>query len=429
MRRFFLWLAVGIPLIAGAAPLDTLRVSRTECEAIFLRENLSLVAERLQISQAEAMLLQAKLWPNPSFTVDQVNLWATQAQTGGNEIIPRLGPIRKNTEFGVGLEQLILTAGKRRKLMAIEEVNIDKAKQFFEDLVRNLKYEFRNELTQLQYLQFSRGIYINQLSSVNRLTLAYQRQVTQGNVARGEFIRLRALELEIAKKINEVNQQVNESQRDLKTLMHLPATTFLEITPDGYNRDRSLIAALSVTELVETARASRSDLKLASLDVASIQKQYAYERALRTPNLTFKSAYDRAGNAMPNFVGFGIGLDLPVFNRNQGNVHYARIGTQRAETLLRQKTLSVENELILAYDNLLHAVQFADRIEPEYEATLDDLLTAYTKNFASRDISLLEYLDFMQAYLENKKIILESEKDVNERVEELNYAAGTEVLK
>jgi outer membrane protein, heavy metal efflux system len=49
---------------------DTLKISREQCEAVFLKENLLLIAEKLNISQAEAMVLQAKLWPNPSLTIE-----------------------------------------------------------------------------------------------------------------------------------------------------------------------------------------------------------------------------------------------------------------------------------------------------------------------------------------------------------------------
>ncbi|RME18937.1 MAG: hypothetical protein D6799_02310, partial [Bacteroidetes bacterium] len=61
---------------------DTLKLSREQCEAIFLKENLLLLAEKLEISKAEAIKLQASLWPNPNITLDEINLWTTQKQLG-----------------------------------------------------------------------------------------------------------------------------------------------------------------------------------------------------------------------------------------------------------------------------------------------------------------------------------------------------------
>jgi cobalt-zinc-cadmium efflux system outer membrane protein len=413
----------------SAKAQDTLKLNREQAEAVFLKENLLLIAEKLNISQSEAMVMQAKLWPNPSFTFDQVNFWATDAQTGGQEVIPSLGGIRPNQQFGFGIEQLIQTAGKRKKLVALEQIAVEKSNQYFEDLLRNLKIEFRNQLTKLQYLQFSKNIYQNQLNSIKQLTQAYKKQVEQGNVPQGEYIRLKALELEIAKNINELNKEVNEAQKELKLLMRLPATTQLEITDEGYLKNTEQFRQLALNDIIEQAKTHRPDYKIAQLEEIYFNKLYAYEKAQRVSNLTLSSAYDRGGNAMLDFVGFGVTMDIPFFNRNQGNIKYAQIGIEQSKILYEQKTLSIENEIVFSFQNLSNAITFLEEIELDYETTLDGLLTSYTKNFTDRNISMLEYLDFLEAYLENKKIILEAGKDVNEKAEELNYSVGMDLIK
>src|SRR5690554_5789482 len=72
---------------------DTLKVSRAESEAIVLKENLLLIAQKLEISQAETMVLQARRWPNPTVQIDEVNLWATPRQLNvfGDELQGRNG--------------------------------------------------------------------------------------------------------------------------------------------------------------------------------------------------------------------------------------------------------------------------------------------------------------------------------------------------
>lgn len=424
---FFLFI-----LSFSAKGQDVLKLSREECEAVFLEKNLLLMAEKMQISQAEAAVLQARLWPNPTFEIDEVNLWASEKQLAvfGDELQGfNGGDFGKNQQLGFSFEQLIFTAGKRRKSVELEQVSVDKSKQYFENLLRNLKTEFRNQLTQLQYLQFNREIYQNQLTSIKQLTQAYQRQVEFGNIGRDEFIRLKALELEMAKNINELNAQINASQKELKLLMRLPSTTQLEITEEGYLKDLQQLEAWGLEELIARAKENRPDLRIAQLDQNYYDRLFAYEKAQRVPDLTLKVGYDRGGNFMYNFVGFGLAIDLPFFNRNQGNIKYAQIGREHSDLLFQQANLEVESEIVLAYQNLLNAAAFVDEIEPDYESVLDQLLESYTKNFSDRNISMLEYLDFLDAYLENKKIILEAGKEVNEKVEELNYSVGTDLFK
>lgn len=415
--------------LLSANAQDTLTLSREQSEAIFLNENLLLISERLNIPKAEAMVFQAKLWPNPSFTFDQVNLWATDSQTGGQEVIPPLGGIRANQQFAFGIDQLILTAGKRKKLMALEHVSVDKSKQYFEDLLRNLKVEFRNQLTQLQYLQFNRSIYQNQLNSVKKLTYAYKRQVEQGNVPQGEYIRLKALELEIAKNLNDLNKDVNEAQKELKLLMRLPSETQLKLSDEDYLKNTDQFKLLVLNDVIEQAKSNRPDYKIAQLEELYYNKLYDYERAQRIPDLTLGVAYDRGGNALLDFVGFGLSIDLPFFNRNQGNIKHAKIGIEQSKILNQQVTLSLENEIVMSFQNLSNSIDFLETIEPDFETKIDDLLKSYTKNFTERNISLLEYLDFLDAYLENKKIILEAGKHVNETAEEFNYSVGIDIIK
>lgn len=129
---------------------DTLKLSRQQCEAIFLKENLLLIAEKLKVPQAEAMVLQAKLWPNPTVSLDEINLWATQKQLSVfNQELPGFngGNFGRNQQVSFSIEQLILTAGKRKKLMALEQVNVDKSKQYFEDLLRHLSGNHIAEIT------------------------------------------------------------------------------------------------------------------------------------------------------------------------------------------------------------------------------------------------------------------------------------------
>ena len=428
VRFIIIYIAV---LPFGSQAQDTLKLNRQECEAIFLKENLLLIAEKLQISQAEAMVIQAKLWPNPSVSLDEVNLWATQQQLGVfGEELPAFGngSLGKNQQISFSVEQLILTAGKRGKLVALEQVNVEKYQQYFQDLLRNLKAEFRQQMTKLQFLQSNVRIYQNQLSSVRQLTMAYLRQVDQGNVPRGEYIRLKALELEIARQINQVNLDINDCQKELKMLMRLPYSTHLVITDDEFLRDINPYRALTLDNLIEQAKLSRPDFKISDLDQSYYSKLYNYQKAFRTPDLTLKGGYDRGGNFMFNFVGFGLAVDLPVFNRNQGYIQHARIGMDYAKTMYQQMELTVENEIAKAFRDLSMAIRFLSDIEPGYENTLDDLLNSYTRNFINRNVSMLEYLDFLDAYLENKRIILEADRDVNDKIEELVYAVGSELF-
>jgi len=406
-------------------------LSRQEAEALFLDQNLDLLAEKLEIPKAEAAVLQAKLWPNPTFSVDEVNFWALPGQIEplGEELPPLFGNFGKHFQFSFGLEQLIQTAGKRKKLMAVEQVTADKAYGYLEDLLRNLKIEFRNLLTELQFLQFQDRIYQDQIDEIQELTSAFQRQVDLGHISRSELVRLRALELQFAKYGQEIRKEINETQKELKILMRLSSDSHLVISDEDYLVDPSQIRELNLSELLESARESRPDLKLASLDEKYYERLFDYEKAQRTPDINLKVGYDRGGGILYNFIGFGVDIELPLFNKNQGNIEAARIGVVQSQFKYDHKMETIENELVLAYRNLLEALDFYESIDMEYETALEEVLSGYIRSFQDRNISLLEFIDFIEAYIENKEIILEAGKDLHFKAEELNYSLGMDVIK
>ncbi|ULT26786.1 hypothetical protein KUH03_08125 [Sphingobacterium sp. E70] len=86
-------------------------LQKSEIEQVFLTHNLSLMAQRFQMKQAEAAVLQAKLWPNPKISIGEVNLW----KNSSSEELPALmGNYGRYQQVEMELEQTIELAGKKK---------------------------------------------------------------------------------------------------------------------------------------------------------------------------------------------------------------------------------------------------------------------------------------------------------------------------
>ncbi|MFG4003528.1 hypothetical protein B0A67_18630 [Flavobacterium aquidurense] len=427
MKRILLSLLVIVShkSVAQIATInDTIVLSRTQAEALFLEKNISLISEKLNIDIADAQLIQAKLWPNPTLSVGEINLWHNATA----EQLPALwGNFGKTSQVNAELEQLIQTAGKRKKLIAMEKVGVDIAKEYFKAFLRNLKVEFRGKLTELQYTQEQQAVYKKQLSSMQILLKAYSNQVAQGNIGRGEYIRLKASELQFLKEISDLRKENNSLQKELKILMNLPGTSYIKLTQDGFVPNNKNLDNINLVNLIASAVENRPDMKVIKLGNDYNDNKYKYEKAMRTPDLTLGLTYDRGSSTMVDFVGVGFALDLPFFNRNQGNIKAAKIAIAQGKLLTEEKTISVQSEVLQAYEDLMVTKKLYDSVEANYESDLDKLLESYRKNFMQRNTSMLEFLDFVDAYLDNKSILLNSKKDLNKNLEELRYISGQEI--
>lgn len=408
----------------GAVAKDTLAVSRAEAETIFLKNNLRLLSERLNIDQAEAQVIQAKLWPNPRLEVGEVNLWSNAT---AEQLPPISGNWGKTSEVTVGLEQLVYTAGKRKKMVAMEKVGVEIAQEYFHDLLRIVKVEFRNNLTNLQYVQEKQNVYQKQLASIQKLLNGYSNQAQQGNISKAEFIRLKASELEFVKELSDLQKQNNQLQKELKILMNLPPDSFLKIGKEEFVPNLEKTEDINLAELTSSALENRPDVKVSVLEEKYNNRKLKYELAQRTPDVTLLASYDRGGNIMHNFVGFGFAIDLPFFSRNQGGIKATKLEVQKSQYLKEEKNNQAQNEIIQAYGDLVVAKKLYKSIDASYENDLDRLLESHLKNFTQRNTSMLEYLDFVEAYLENKTIILDSKKELNEHFEEFQFAIGKEL--
>jgi cobalt-zinc-cadmium efflux system outer membrane protein len=392
---------------ALAQEQQTLKLSPEQIEALFLKQNLQLVAEKMNIDVADAAVAQAKLWDNPELSVNQLNFWTEGA---------------RNTEFSVELSQLIRTANKRGKLINKEKTAKEIAIQEFEDVLRGLKLELRNSISELVYIQSFREVLENQTESLNRLILAYKKQFEQNNVAKTELLRLQSSALELENELNEVKTEWNTQQKFLKSLLNLDYPVVIEVK---FNDELKTIDNLSLNDLIQKAMESRPDMKRGELQTQYYEKSLAYEKSLRVPDITLNGNYDRYGGVWKDFVGVGVSFEIPFFNRNQGNIKAAKIGRELSQYLVQQQQNTIQHEVTESFENYRLAYQFYKKInENELFAELEDMLEIYAKNLLNKNISMLEYIDFMDSYKTNKQTILASRKKLNMQLEELNFVVG-----
>jgi outer membrane protein, heavy metal efflux system len=425
---FLLFLLAGTNPCLISQTTDTLQISLKEAENIFLQNNLMLLAQQLDISKADALVKQARLWPNPVLEIDEVNFWATEHQLRSGETLPpMIGNMGKNRQLSVQVEQLIQTAGKRKKMLAIAEIDRHSASAYFELLLLNLKFELRKSFIELTYVQEMISLYKMQTAYIAQLTNAYEQQFESENISRAHYVRLKALKLELNMDIAALNAELHTIQRELRGLLFLPGTHIVAQAEYNYEARAQKARQLGVEHLYNAAVQNKPDLALLKYDRTYYEKLLSLEKAKRVPDLSLSAGYDRGGNFLLDFIGFGVGFELPAFNRNQGNIRYANIGIQRSELILRQAMLDLANEIQEVYDNLLLSMHLIDENVDAHLDEMEQLLESFTINLNQRNLSLITYLDFMEAYLTNRKTVLLAKKDLKLRYEELQYLIGIEI--
>ena len=418
-KRFILLLLV-LPVFCYVTRAEGQSVKLTLQEAgqRFATCNLELIAERYNIDIAEAGVIQARLFENPVISLEQ-NVY--------NRLNGKYFDVGKEGEAVIEIEQLIYIAGQRNKRVRVEKLNKEMAVYQFEEVLRTLRSELNSKFIEIYYTRKSLSVYDKEIDYLERLLEAMKEQNEKGNISLLEKSRIQALLLSLQQERNEALNRLIALQGDMRLLLGLEADETFEPVFDASVLKQMDTGAVSFAELAERL-AGRPDMKMARTNIQVSRANVSLQKSLAFPEVSLKGSYDRAGNFCDNYFAVGLSISVPVFNRNQGNIKSARLAvlqnTNREELARRQ----AETELFTSYARLEKAVKLYRSSNFELERDFGTIIEGVNSNYQKRNISLLEFIDYYQAYKETCLQLYQTEKDVFLAMEEVNTVTGSDVF-
>ena len=403
-----------------ATPTDTVRLSLPEAELRFTQNNLVLLAQQYNVTVAQAQAVQARLLDNPSIYVEQDFLRRKLSRpdvpdgTVGNEAI-------------VTVQQLFSLAGRRKAAGQVAQQNALVEQYNLQDLLRNLRYQLRTTFYDLYFKQLTLRTYATEIASLTRTVALYQTQFEKGNIALKEVIRLRAFLFTLQTERQNLLNDVASDQTDLHVLLR-DATGAQYVPVASLARTRELsLKDHPEQQLIDTALVRRTDLNARRATLEQQSLNLKLQQKLATPDLAVGYTYDRAGSYINNYSALTLGMNLPVFNRNQGNIQAARAQIAGSKILVDQQQLVVQSEVHQAY-------QLAARNDELFQNTDRDtapfarLMVGIEQSYAKRVLSVVEYLDFFESYKNNLVQLNTLRANRVRAFEQLNFAVGKPVF-
>lgn len=404
-----------LPFCQEAYAQDTLKLSLPETEKRFLEKNLLLIASQYNISSAEALEIQARAYPNPVFSAE-FNLIDPE-----NKLVLHTG---QSGQKVFGIDQLILLGGKRKTQIEIARKNKTIAGLEMEDLLRNLKWQLHYAYySLLQQHSIIRNL-DHQLMLLDTIIHSYESQAARGNIAMKEVIRLKSVYLNINNsRSDQIMAQIQNTQI-LQVLMQEKAP-ILPLMNDGeFNRFTQL---RELQELVTLGQSNRPDIKMAAQtgELANLNLQLQKQMAI--PDMNLIGGYDQRGGAFQNQINIGIGIPLPVWNRNKGNIKSAEFNRKFAQSLLLQKQIEAESEIQASLSNLRQCVANYSKTISLYSTDFELVFKGINENFQKRNVSLIEFIDFFESYNQSLIEFQRVRTQMALAAAQINYATATSV--
>jgi len=319
-------------------------ITLDEAVEIFMRQNLQLVAARYDIETADAEKLTARLRPNPQLTVGLSDLPVNLS-----------GPIIKEQTYDYGISRTIELGGKRGKRIETANANSDLARGQFQMVV----WQLTNDLKRKFYTVVLNQALLN-LAQENETTFAEIVKHTTELVNAGEISGLDLERVEVEKlkfdtDLANAERDYEVALRDLRFALggdyratDIAITGSIDYEPHQFAHD----------ELLDLALAARPDLKAAKLSERAADANIRLQNAQRIPDLTLGGGVEQVPTGTSSYT-FGVGIELPVSNRNQGERAKALIEKNKAQTqqqFLTNQVMSDVDKALVAFEKQKYRV-------------------------------------------------------------------------
>ena len=403
------------------AQTDTLKLDLVKAEQLFLSQNYDLIASNYDIDRAKADVITARLFDNPQLQYE--NLFYNRETKKFFQTSSKYG------QYAASISQLIKLAGKRNKNIKLAQTGTKLAELEYFDLMRSLKFELRSVFYKSYFSASSVQLYQEQILSTEQLLKAYDVQLKMGNVAAKDVIRIKSLMIGLKAELTDLLNDLEDNYKDLKMLCGINAATPVSLVLNTAEIKNIALEQFPYTNLLDSARINRSDLKLAKTNLEYNEINLKLQKAMAVPDVEIALTYDLKGNYPEKYTGLGLKIPIPLFNRNQGEIKKAKIGIDAANANIKKQELQLENDVFNAYRTALRNEKLYKDIDPAFSGDFNKLISGLIKNFKERNISLIEFLDLYDAY---KQSTLQLNKLQFERMNsraELNYVTGTNIFK
>ena len=395
----------------GATPV-TMPVTIDQAVREALDHNLALLAERYNVSVADAAVVTARLRPNPVVTLNVMrpDQGLVDAGISPNEQVFRTDYL---VERGGKRDRRVDAATSARSVVDAQLLNT----------TRTLVLDVQNAFTDLQLDTLNLALAQENLAAFNNVVQVNQERVRAGDLSQVELGRSRLAALQFENDVQQQTAKLRVAQTRLSTLMGR-GPDGRSLTAAGELRREGTVPEADV--LLARALEKRPDLAAARLDVARSAADLRLQLAVGAVDYTISGEYHRQDGTLihGNSYGAFVSAPLPIFNRNQGEVARARAQQTQLETRVRAVEADVASDVATAMAQYTSARRIVERIEAEMLATARDVRETTEYSYRAGDASFVELLDAVRAFNDTMQSYNEARADYARSLYALDAAIG-----
>ena len=382
-----------------------------------------LMAARQRLAIAEGRLQQAGLRPNPTF----------DAEYGS----PRFLGGEPEYDFSAGLTQVFELGGKRRQRVAVAELELSQTRAEVRSIERQLAVGIRSAYIAALAAARQLDVLEKLIAGNEEIVRVTEARLNEGDVAPLDVNLVKVENDRMKVQAIQARAELETQLLEIRTLVGADISESLRLAPQP---DRPPRFDASLGELTELALRGRPDLQAARIGEELGTARISLARANGVPNVSGSVRYSRSkgifdlpgpvngsmlASDMDNELTFGVSIDIPLFNRNQGEVAAAtgeKLQATRTREFLEN---AVKRDVAVAFRKYRAAseslVVYSTQILPRAEDNLRSVRAAYGLG----DFSVFEVVNEQRRLAENVTNYNQIVRDYYNALTELETAIGT----
>lgn len=419
--RWFALAVIFLPLLEGTGvaqnPTSTTLITLDQAIDMALAHNHSILATRTMILQNQAQEITANLRPNPTLSADTqfIPFFSPQDFSGDN--------LNEVQQFDIGIGYLFERGKKRQRRLQAARDQTAVTRAQVTDAERTLAFNVGQQFVAVLLAESTLQFALQDMQSFQQTVDIGKEQYKAGYIGEGDYLKITLQLLQF---------QTDVSSARLAKVQALVALRGLL----GYNAvpaDYDVMGDLAyqplkgnVGDLQMQAMKQRPDFQAAELGVTAARSQILLAKA--DAKVDINGSYDFSHVAGESTASLFASFELPVFNRNQGEIARTNYALTQSQELQEAASDTVLSDVGNAFEAVRSNEEVVQLYTSGYLKQAEDSRDISQYAYKRGAVSLLDFLDAERSYRSVQLAYRQALASYMTALEQLKEAVGTRNL-
>jgi len=409
--------AVASPPRADTSQPPVTRISLDEAVRLALQHNHALQAARSTILQFQSMETTANLRPNPVLSLDA-------------QFLPFFNPsqfsadyINNTAQFDAGIGYTFERGKKRQHRLQAARDQTAVTRSTVTDNERQLIFNVSQQFVAVLLAQSTFDFAVKDLESFQKTVDISEARRRAGDMSEGDLLKIKLQLLQFQTDVSAAKLAKVQAIAALRQLVGF------EFVPDQFDVEGDLDyqpVHSGLDDLKALALRTRPDLQAAQRGVIAARSQESLAEANGKRDVGASVDYSHVSAS--SGASFFFNIQLPIFDRNQGEIARTRFAITQSQELANEASEQVLSDVVDAYAALRTNDQIIQLYRGGYvdqaQQSRDISEYAYKRGAAS----LLDFLDAERTYRANQLAYRQALASYMTALEQMRQAVGTRTL-